>query len=97
MSRDEELSRKRERRLELKYGLSRAEVEVILERIEYGLCDLCGRKPNGLWRKLHIDHDHTTGRVRGLLCATCNSALGFIRDNPVVALRMANYLGGKAP
>ena len=39
-----------------------------------------------------IDHDHKTGNIRGLLCAACNKALGLIKDNPLVALRMKEYL-----
>lgn len=37
-------------------------------------CGICGREPNGV-RRLHRDHDHVTGKARGLLCFRCNSAL----------------------
>jgi hypothetical protein len=39
-----------------------------------------------------VDHDHATGRVRGLLCAACNAALGLLQDNPRVILSAADYL-----
>lgn len=40
----------------------------------------------------HIDHDHGSGEVRGLLCANCNTALGKLRDCPVVVGRALQYL-----
>lgn len=42
--------------------------------------------------KLVVDHDHETGRVRGLLCSNCNVALGMLKDDPAVLRRMADYL-----
>ena len=39
-----------------------------------------------------IDHDHTTGRVRGVLCGACNRVLGFLRDSIPTALRVVEYL-----
>lgn len=55
--------------------------------------DELGARP-GLGERFHIDHCHTSGAVRGLLCHQCNVAVGLIEDNPVRALRLAEYLIG---
>lgn len=47
---------------------------------------------NGRVRKLSIDHSHKTGKVRGLLCQRCNSALGLARDDSSILRKMAEYL-----
>lgn len=60
------------------YGLSYEDYLQLLER-QAGVCAICKRPPTKvtrLDRRLHVDHDHETGRVRGLLCRACNAALG---------------------
>ena len=57
------------------YGLSIDMWEALVHK-QNGLCALCGKA-----KKLTVDHDHTTGRVRGLLCRPCNAALGTLGDN----------------
>ena len=56
-----------------------------------GRCAICGtdERPKKNW---HIDHDHTTGRIRGLLCVRCNNALGLLGENPATFDRAAAYL-----
>ena len=54
------------------------------------VCHACGARPNGL--TLCIDHDHETGRVRGLLCHTCNLALGNLKDDRARLLALVGYL-----
>ena len=41
----------------------------------------------------HVDHDHATGDVRGILCAFCNAALGFVKDDPQILHGLIRYLG----
>lgn len=64
-----------------------------------GRCALCGlpertkaNNGSGEIRRLAVDHDHRTGRVRALLCAHCNSAIGHLRDDPNLARAVAAYL-----
>lgn len=59
-----------------------------------GKCDICGNVPVGQRKEdsvLHVDHDHATGRVRGMLCPPCNKALGWFEANYDNARR---YLDG---
>lgn len=59
-----------------------------------GLCKICHQPPNGRWKRLAVDHDHLTGKVRGLLCHSCNAGLGHFKDS-VDALRSAiSYIVG---
>ncbi len=49
-------------------------------REQGGGCAVCGRPPKP-GKSLHVDHDHETGHVRGLLCFKCNAALGQLDDD----------------
>src|SRR5437588_8384584 len=60
------------------YGLTKLEYQEVLVK-QHGGCAICGSTP-GL-RPLNVDHDHTTNKVRGLLCSACNSELGMFRDD----------------
>ncbi len=80
------------RRLSLsKYGLEPEDYDAMLEQ-QGGLCAICKREcVTG--RALHVDHDHNTGRVRGLLCHKCNSGLGQFGDSLDVIRSALTYLG----
>lgn len=72
------------------YGISLADYEQMLVEQD-GRCAICGQPPKD--RRLAVDHDHETGRVRGLLCyGHCNRAIGLLRDNPELLRRAAEYL-----
>jgi hypothetical protein len=66
------------KRLESVYGISQEQYEAMVAR-QGGLCAICNTKPD---KTLCVDHCHETGRVRGLLCSSCNSMLGFSKDDP---------------
>lgn len=89
-------SRKRDFRQKLKrHGLTQEEYEEILAR-QGGVCAICSRaelaKRGPRTRVLCIDHDHQTGRVRGLLCSDCNRALGMFQDDPAILRAAVAYL-----
>ena len=65
------------RRLRRVYGISRDEYEALLAR-QGGVCGICRKPPQ---EPLCVDHSHATGRVRGLLCRKCNTALGSLDDD----------------
>jgi len=84
--------KKKEHRLRSGYGVNVAHVWVMYAAQE-GRCATCGTdKPGGRWKTLHIDHDHTTGEMRGLLCNDCNMAIGMAKDSPERLEAMAAYL-----
>jgi Recombination endonuclease VII len=56
-----------------------------------GVCAICARPPSGK-RRLYLDHDHTTGRFRGLLCDRCNRLLGYADDDQRVLAAAIEYL-----
>jgi hypothetical protein len=59
--------------LRTRYGIGAADYMALLEK-QGGICPICGEPP----RLPSVDHDHDTGLVRGILCRTCNSALGVL-------------------
>lgn len=79
----------RKSRLKRKYGLSLGDFERKI-RIQDGLCAICGNSPTK--KNLCVDHDHDTGKVRGLLCDNCNLLLGRINDDPTIIKSAAQYL-----
>ena len=82
------------------YGLTLQAYEAMLEG-QGGGCALCGWKPKPHHKRLAVDHDHKTGRVRGLLCHMCNRGLGCMTrsDNPQIIAHLIqtlpNYLKGE--
>ena len=59
-----------------------------------GACAICRATTNFTFNNLCVDHDHTNGRVRGLLCLNCNTALGQFKDSTSLLLKAADYLEG---
>ena len=79
---------RRAERLRLLYGLTPEDFEAMVAT-QGGRCAICGRISDA---RLHIDHDHETGAVRGLLCADCNGGVGLPGDDPDRAEAAAAYL-----
>ena len=74
---------------ERKYGVSDKQYQQMLLDQD-GLCAICSKVCT---RQLALDHDHSTGKVRGLLCNNCNRGLGHFKDNPTLLVRAVKYLG----
>lgn len=81
--------------LATKYGITIDEYMAMLEA-QQGLCVVCGQPPqeDGIKAasRLHVDHDHVTGKVRALLCNSCNNGIGRFRDDPALLRAAAEYI-----
>ena len=73
------------------YGLSLEEV-VQMRKDSNGICAICNREGLHHHKRLVIDHDHETGKVRGLICSRCNSAIGFLGDDICNVENLLSYL-----
>ena len=71
------------------YGLDQGAYESLIQRQD-GKCKIC----QTVMEKPHVDHDHKTGAIRGLLCNHCNLGLGHFFDNPDLLERAKGYLNG---
>lgn len=70
-------NRNRGKQFQEKYGLTVEQYQIMC-LMQNNLCAICCEEPEG---NLHVDHDHATGEVRGLLCNNCNNGLGRFKDN----------------
>jgi hypothetical protein len=73
------------------YGITLDEHTQMYEA-QNGVCAICKGEGDGKWKKLCVDHDHTTGKVRQLLCRNCNMVLGQVGDNTNLLEEMIKYL-----
>lgn len=79
------------------FGITLEQYEQMLED-QGGVCAVCGKTENEIHpqskkvRNLNVDHCHQTGRVRGLLCNSCNRGIGLLNDDPAVLRQALAYL-----
>ena len=73
------------------YGITEKQYNTIL-KLQGGGCYVCGRRSKPGHRKLHVDHSHRSGKVRGVLFWTHNAGLRKFSDNPQWLMRAAEYL-----
>lgn len=64
---------------------------------QYSGCSICNNPINNGNRNLSVDHNHKTGEVRGLLCNSCNTGLGYFKDNPELLINAVFYLLNSKP
>ncbi|MGD6746559.1 endonuclease VII domain-containing protein [Streptomyces sp. BH106] len=80
----------RQDHLKRNYNLTEAQRDEMIAS-QMGICVICLNAP-----AVHVDHCHETGRVRGVLCFNCNSAIGKLGDDPDTTRRATAYLEGNA-
>ena len=74
------------------WGMSPCDYDEILKS-QGGVCAICGNPPSKKDKNvLHVDHDHKTGEIRGLLCSFCNVGLGHFKDDVNLLAEAISYL-----
>ena len=86
--------RQRAGHLMRKFGMTIEQYDAMLEA-QGGGCFICGRPPREDI-SLHVDHDHATGKVRGILCFCCNNALADFQEDPELLRKAAGYVSWHA-
>lgn len=81
----------RKAHLKRSYGLSVEMYNEMYDR-QRGVCSICHGIETAKNRNLHVDHCHSTGKIRGLLCGNCNRLLGYAKDNLSVLVDAGVYL-----
>lgn len=84
----------RAKRFEAKYGITVEQRDAMYADQE-GKCLVCEQHMTWDHRKgntVHVDHCHTSGEVKGLLCSKCNTAAGLLGENPKIAASLVQYL-----
>jgi transcription elongation factor Elf1 len=77
-------------RVKAMYGITSEEYKQMYEAQD-GKCKICNTAPTTK-RGLNVDHCHVSGKVRGLLCHGCNTALGSFKDDPTLLMNAIEYL-----
>ena len=88
--RPEVKQRDRAGHLKRKYGMTLGQYDALLAA-QGGGCAICHRPPNDVI-SLHVDHEHSSGRVRALLCVRCNNGLGLFDEDPALFAAAVTYL-----
>lgn len=71
-------------------GLTIDQFHALYENQDFS-CKICSRVLIG-FKSIHVDHDHKTNRVRGLLCANCNTGIGLFKDSVDLLVRASEYI-----
>lgn len=86
--------RRRKAKLKESHNLTLEQYQALVEK-QLGLCAICHKPPsqeNPKEMLLHVDHDHDTGEIRGLLCNCCNRGIGMLGDSAETLLSAHEYL-----
>lgn len=83
------ISSRKSKKLFRLYGINLEQYQTLL-KIQFDRCAICKEKKD---ETLQVDHSHSTGKIRGLLCHSCNTAIGLMKDNKNLLNNAINYLG----
>lgn len=89
---DKNPDRIRTSHLKRNFGITVVEYNALFE-FQNGLCAICGSDNEG--KSFCVDHDHESGKIRGLLCKKCNSGIGFLKDDMNIIKKALFYLGSR--
>lgn len=89
--RDYERQRSRKNHLRKKYKITEEDYKSMLAA-QSNCCAICGKDQSTSTKNMHVDHDHTTGKIRELLCNNCNTLLGFAAEDRDILLKAIEYL-----
>lgn len=77
--------------LRTKYGITLQEYNNLFQK-QSGCCAICKKHQTDLIKTFHIDHNHKTGEIRGLLCQQCNHAIGLLKDDSEIIASALEYV-----
>jgi len=83
--------RSKENHLLRSYGITLKDYDKLLEK-QGGRCKICGTETPGGMGRFHVDHNHQTGEIRGLLCYHCNTLLSNAKDDIKILTSAIQYL-----
>jgi len=91
----ENKAKRRDQTRQKKYGVSAKEIEFTFGS-QGRQCAICGAdEPGGRFNQWNVDHNHLTGRFRGVVCYRCNQLLGYARDSIEILKKAIAYLQGR--
>lgn len=81
----------KDKKLQRTFGIGYEEYLIMLAA-QQGGCAICGTTSTGKRKAFAVDHNHATGKIRGLLCGNCNTGIGNLREDEGIMLRAIEYL-----
>jgi hypothetical protein len=85
-------SRNRMHNMQKNFGKGILETYQEIFEAQGGVCAICASPENGRYVHLSVDHNHDTGKIRGLLCNNCNRGIGLLKDDPKILEQAKKYL-----
>lgn len=82
----------RKNNMQKNFGKGILETYKHLFDLQGGVCAICQSPENGRYAHLSVDHNHDTGKIRGLLCNNCNRGIGLLKDDPKILEQAKEYI-----